>query len=130
MRVAMVAFVLWYGATEAVLGVATGVVVASLDDAPPGDQEGVASAARTLWDDPVTADLLPWIGSVAWVIVIGAGVVALRRSGRPWTVCTLVAVSAVTIFHAPPFGPLALVALAAAAALDVRWLTAQRAARP
>ena len=69
-RLAIVPFVLFYGAGEAVLGVATAVLTQHANDVPVDDQPAAAAAVQALWDDFVTADLLIGIGSIAWVVAV------------------------------------------------------------
>ena len=62
-------FVVFDGAGEAILGVATGVRV----------HNGYASGALALWDNAILADLLPTPGSISWVVAAIAAAVAYRR---------------------------------------------------
>ena len=97
-------FVVFYGAGEAILGVATGVRV----------HNGDASGALALWDNAILADLLPTPGSISWVVAAIAAAVAYRRPGAPIAVPALLAISSLAILHGPPIGPFALVCFAAA----------------
>jgi hypothetical protein len=109
-RAAIVPFVLFYGAAEAILGVATGVHV----------QQGNADAAQTLWDTAVLADLLPAIGAVAWITAAIAAAIAYRRANAPFAVSALLALSTILALHAPPIGPFALLCFAAAVVILAR----------
>lgn len=72
------AFVLFYGAAEAVSGVATGVLVQHVADLPASEQAPAAGVVQALWDEFLTDDLLFLVGSVAWVVAV----VAAARSQR------------------------------------------------
>lgn len=56
-RVAAGAFILCYGAAEAILGIAAGVLVRYANVAPEHERAGVAAAIQRLWDDVISADL-------------------------------------------------------------------------
>jgi hypothetical protein len=116
-RVAAGAFALFYGASEAILGIATGVLVRHADAVPEADRAAAAAAVQALWDDPLSDDLATGAGIIAWVVAIVAAAVALRRAGAPLPAVVLLGLSAAVVLHAPPIGPLALVCFAAAAAL-------------
>jgi hypothetical protein len=62
-RVAAGAFVLGYGAGEAILGIAAGVLVRYANAAPENERVGVAAATQTLWDDMLSADLAGTVGA-------------------------------------------------------------------
>ena len=57
------------------------------------------------------------MGAVAWVVAAIASAFAYRRAGAPVAVSILLALSALTALHPPPFGPLGLVCFAAAVGL-------------
>jgi hypothetical protein len=116
-RLALLPFVLFYGAGEAILGIATGVVVEYANGVPRAERPGAAGAAQALWDDAIAAELLPTLGSVAWVIAVIAAALALYRAGAPRMVPILLVVSSFVLLHAPPIGPAGLVCLAAAVAI-------------
>lgn len=86
-RVGAGVFVLFYGAGEAILGVAVGVLIRH------GDRAG----AQLLWDDFVTDQLVVTVGAVGWVVAALAAAVALRQA------------------DGPPVGPIGLVLFAAGA---------------
>jgi hypothetical protein len=126
-RVAIGPFVLFYGAGEAVLGLATGVLVRHANDVAPSERGPAADAVQALWDDFITGDLLQTIGAVGWVVAVVAAAVAYRRVGSPLAVSILLALSAVTVLHGPPIGPIGLLLFATAVALLAR---SQRDATP
>ena len=124
-KVAVGTFVLFYGAAEAVSGVATGTLVQHVDGLPPDQQAAGAGVVQALWDQFVTDDLLFLVGGVAWVVATLAAAAARRQAGAPLTACILLALSAIAAFHAPPIGPVGLLLLAGAVVLLARG---QRAA--
>ena len=129
-RYAILPFVLFYAAGEAVLGIATGVVVNHGEDVPADELAGVASSANALWDDFIASDLLIGLGAVAWVVGIVGAVLAYKRAGASVPVLVLLALSAFVIFHDPPIGPIALLFFAAAVALIARSEPAPAAPTP
>lgn len=112
-RIAIGTFVLFYGAGEAVLGIATGVLVRNANNTPAEERAGAAEAVQALWDDFITGDLLLGVGAVAWIVAVVAGAVAFRQAGAPLLVSLLLP-SALVAFHPFPLGPLGLLFLAAA----------------
>jgi len=129
-RYAIWPFILFYAAGEAVLGIATGVVVNHGDEVPADQQEGVASSAQALWDDFIASDLLIGLGAVAWFVAIAGAVLAYRRAGAPVPALVLLGLSAFVAFHDPPIGPIALLCFAGAVALIARAADAPAARAP
>ena len=119
-RVAAGMFVLFYGAGEAILGVAVGVLVQHTNEASPGDRDGAADAIQALWHSFLSGDLFLTIGSVAWVTAVFAAAVSFRQVGAPLAVSILLALSAMVILHPPPFGPIGLICFAGAVAVLAR----------
>ncbi|MGK5680979.1 hypothetical protein [Actinoplanes sp. URMC 104] len=106
-RWAAAAFALFYGAAEAVIGIAAGVLV----------RHGDAAGAQALWDDPVSDDILTTLGGVAWVVAVLAAALALHRAGASPFVPLLLILSSAVVLHGPPIGPLGLLSFAGAALL-------------
>jgi hypothetical protein len=129
-RLAIGPFILFYGAGEAILGIATGAVVEYGADASAGELEGVAASAQAIWDDFVASDLLIGLGAVAWWVAIIAAVVAYRRLGASTPALVLLALSVFVAFHDPPIGPIALVIFAGAVAMLIRTPVESTAAAP
>jgi hypothetical protein len=119
-RVAAVAYVLCYGATEAIIGIAAGVLVRYANVAPENERVGVAAAAQRLWDGMLGDDVTGTVGAIAWAAAIIAAAIALRQAGAPLAVSLLLAVSTIALLHGPPIGPIGLVFFAAAVALLAR----------
>jgi hypothetical protein len=119
-RVALFPFVVLYTAGDAILGVATGVLVNHADDLPAGERAGTADAIQALWDSFLTGDFLLSAGGTAWIVAAIAAAVALRKVGARVAVVVLVGLSAIVAFHPPPIGPIGLLCFAAAVALLAR----------
>jgi hypothetical protein len=116
-RLAILPFVLFYGAYEAVIGLGTGALVQHANDAPPGDRAAVSDAIQSLQDNVVLGDpgIVSGIGILAWVVAVGAAVVAYRGQRAPVWTLVLLGLSVVIVSHPPPIGPVGLVCFAAAA---------------
>jgi hypothetical protein len=119
-KVAIGAFVLFYGAAEAIAGIATGTLVQHVADLPSDAQAPAAGVVQALWDDFVTGDLLFLVGGVGWVVAVLAAAAACRQAGAPLLATVLLALSAIAVFHAPPIGPAGLLLLAVAVVLLAR----------
>jgi hypothetical protein len=119
-RVAAGAYVLFYGAGEAILGIATGVLVQHTNAAPENERAAATAAIQALWEDMLSADVAATIGAVAWVVAILAAAIALRPTGAPLAVSLVLAVSAIAALHGPPIGPVGLLFFAAAVVLFAR----------
>ena len=115
-RWAIAPFVLFYATGEAIVGVATGLVVNEAVDAPAGERAGIADAAQALYDS-IPGELLLGAGSVAGVVAIVAAAVAIQRAGAPLAATVLMGLSALVVWHVPPIGPFALACFAAAVGL-------------
>lgn len=119
-RVAIFPFVVLYTAGDAILGVATGVLVNHADDLPASERAGTADSIQALWDNFLTGDFLLGAGGTAWIVAAIAAAVALRKAGARTAVVILVALSAIVALHPPPFGPFGLLCFAAAVVLLAR----------
>ena len=116
-RMAIGPFVLFYGAWEAVIGLATGVLVQHANDVPPGDRAAVSDAIQSLQGNVIVGDpgIVAGLGVLAWVTAVTAAVIAYRGLGAPLWVLVLLALSVVVVSHPPPIGPVGLVCFAVAA---------------
>lgn len=119
-RVAAGVFATFYGAGEAVLGIATGVLVRHANEIPEEERAGAAGAAQALWDNVVTDDLILGVGAVAWAVAVLTAAVAVRRAGASLPATVLLGLSTMTLLHGPPVGPVGLLCFAGAAALVTR----------
>ena len=128
-RLAIGPFVLFYGAGEAILGVATGVLVEHANNVPAGERPAAADAVSALWENTISDDLLITIGGLAWVIAAIAAAVAYRRAGAPIPAVVLLGLSSLAVVHPPPVGPGALTLFAVAVFLLARAQRARPALR-
>jgi hypothetical protein len=130
-RVSAFVFGVTWIAFDSVAGVATGILLQAAHAS--GSPEAWRAPVTTIWAHPIvgggtTPDsappLLAVAGSLAWGIGSLAAAYTLRRAGSSWIPVGLLVISSMSfaVFktHAPPGGPIAFGALAAAAAW-VRW---------
>ena len=108
-------FVAFYAAADAIAGLATGILVKEANDGAV-----TAAGAQALWDNFITGDLLFWLGGTAWIVAAIAAAVAFRQAGARTAVVVLIGLSAIVMFHVPPFGPFGLLCFAAAVVLLAR----------
>ena len=126
-RVCLLFFLAFYTAYEAIVGLATGIAAEYANGLDTAARAGVAGAIEELnrhWI--VNAAVM--VGSIAWIVAMVATAVAVHRVGVRWPALALLGVSAIFVMHPPPFGPVALVAFAAAATLIERTRTRTAAA--
>jgi hypothetical protein len=119
-RIGAGAFALFYGAAEAMQGIAVGVQIRHANAAPEAERAGYAAAIQSIWDDPITDDLATTVGAVGWLVAVLAAAVGIRRAGAPVAASILLALSGIVILHGPPIGPIGLVCFAAAVVLLAR----------
>jgi hypothetical protein len=79
----------------------------------------VIEAVDGIVASPIVGELSVFnnIGGIAWATAVVAAIVALKRAGARPLALALLGVSALMIFHIPPFGSAALVCLSGAAYL-------------
>lgn len=128
-RWAAAVFVLFYGAWEAVAGLAVGALVQYTNGLPAAERSTGSDAIESLNDSAIVGDfgLLGSIGSLAWITAVRAAAVAVRRAGAQLAAAVLLGLSAIVANHPPPTGPLGLTFFAGAVMLIAR---AQPARRP
>jgi hypothetical protein len=127
-RVSLLFFLAFYTAYEAIVGLATGIAAEyanGLDGAARGGAAAVIEELNRHW----IVNTAVMIGSIAWIVAMVATAVAVQRVGVRWPALALLGVSAIFVLHPPPFGPVALVAFAAAATLIERTRTRTAAER-
>jgi hypothetical protein len=129
-RIALVLFVVFYGAWEALVGIGTGILVNDINGLAASDRAVAAPLVGEFNDNILIRGfgVLVSIGSVAFITAaIAAGVALHRHAGAPLGVTVLLALSGFLITaHPPPFGPVGLALFIAAVLLLVR----SQAARP
>jgi hypothetical protein len=90
-RAALALWMVFFGAFDAVAGIATGVLTRHANSLAGDDREGVVAAIDFLWADSQLAgggfSVLGNLGHFSWVIVAVAATVALYRAGASrWVV--------------------------------------------
>ena len=115
-RLAIGPFVLFYGAWEAVIGLATGALVQHANDAPAGERAAVSDAIQSLQGNVIVGEssVAGFGGALAWIIAVIAAAVAIRRAGAPVLATVLLVLSLVVVSHPPPIGPVGLACFAGA----------------
>ena len=123
-RIALIPFVIFYGAFETLQGIGVGTLVDDLNG-----QSGIDQATREDLTQEFAENILfrdfgvfVSIGNVALVTsMIAAGVALRSRAGAPLSVAILLGISPFLISaHPPPYGPLGLVLFIVAVLLFLR----------
>jgi hypothetical protein len=131
-RIALVFFVVFYGAFEVLVGVGTGILVDDINGLAAGDKAAAAPLVEQFNDNVLIrgpVGVFTSIGSVAFITAaIAAGVALRREAGGPLAVAVLLGLSGFLITaHPPPYGPAGLVLFIAAVLLFVRRQEVPRA---
>jgi hypothetical protein len=131
-RWAAAVFVLFYGAWEAVAGLAVGALVQYTNGLPAAERPVGSDAIESVNDNAIVGDfgLLGSVGSLAWITAVIAAAVAVRRSGAPLAAAVLLGLSAIVANHPPPTGPIGLAFFAGAVVLIARSQPARRPVEP
>jgi hypothetical protein len=123
-RIALVPFVVFYGAYEVLLGVGTGILVEDVNGFAASERAAGAALVNEFTDHVLIRgfSVLSSLGSVAFITaMIAAGVALRRQAAAPLSVPILLGLSGFLITaHPPPFGPTGLVLFIAAALLFAR----------
>ena len=130
-RLAIGPFVLFYGAWETSIGLATGALVQHANDSPADERPAMADGIQSLQGNVIVGEnsIVGFAGALAWVVAVVAAAVAYRRVGAPVAIPVLLGLSFVVISHPPPIGPVGLLCFAAAVALVARHEHALQLAR-
>jgi hypothetical protein len=131
-RIALVFFVVFYGAFEVLVGVGTGILVDDINGLAAGDRAAAAPLVEQFNDNVLIrgpVGVFTSIGSVAFITAaIAAGVALRREAGAPLAVGVLLGLSGFLITaHPPPYGPAGLVLFMAAVLVFVRSQEVRRA---
>ena len=133
-RIALVPFVVFYSAWEALQGIGVGILVDEVNGLPQTERATGADLIPDFADNILIRNLGVFgsIGSLALITAAIATGVALRRhAGAPISVAAMLAVSGFLITaHPPPYGPAGLALFSVAALLFVRSRPAARARGP
>jgi hypothetical protein len=131
-RIALVPFVVFYGAYEVLLGVGTGILVDDVQELAASERAAGAALVDEFTDNVLIRgfSVLSSIGALAFITaMIAAGIAIRRETAAPLSVPVLLGLSGFLITaHPPPFGPIGLVLFIAAALLFAR--SQARSAQP
>jgi hypothetical protein len=130
-RIALIVFVVFYLAWEALQGIANGVLVDQVTALPRADRGLGADLVQQFAESPLVRDLgvLASIGSIALIVAAIAPGIALRDAGAPrWTPWVLGLSGLLITAHPPPFGPTGLLLFVLSAIVLLRARPAAPAA--
>jgi hypothetical protein len=123
-RIALVPFVVVYGAYEVLLGIGAGILVQDVNGFPASDKAAGAALVNEFTDNVLIRgfSVLSTIGALAFITaMIAAGIALRREAAAPLSVPVLLGLSGFLITaHPPPYGPTGLVLFIAAALLFAR----------
>jgi hypothetical protein len=123
-RLALIPFVIFYGAFETLQGIGVGTLVNELNGLAEVDQTTREVLTQDFAENFLFRDMGVFviIGNIALVTAMVAAGVALRgRAGAPLSVAILLGISAFLISaHPPPYGPTGLVLFIVAVLLSLR----------
>jgi hypothetical protein len=116
-RWAVAVFIVIYPAFDAAVGVASGIMVRTLNSTEPGAAGTLEAGLQALFWGPITGTMA-LVGSASWLIALFAAALAWRRAGAPLYVVAALALAGLFlgIAHIRPFGPLACLFFLVAAA--------------
>ena len=133
-RIALVPFVVVYGAYEVLLGIGAGILVQDVNGLAGSEKAAGAALVNEFTDNVLIRgfSVLSSIGALAFITaMIAAGVALRREAAAPLAVPVLLGLSGFLITaHPPPFGPTGLVLFIAAVLLFVRRQAPARAPAP
>jgi len=121
-RVAIPVYAVFYGAYEAMVGLATGITTQQGDELTGAERDGVAEAVNAIAAHPIVGEggLFSTLGGLAWITVMTGAIMALRAAGVRTSALVLLGVGTLMVLHIPPIGPIALVCLSGAVLMIVR----------
>jgi hypothetical protein len=133
-RIALVPFVVFYGAYEVLLGIGAGILVHDVSGFAASERAAGAALVNEFTDNVLIRgfSILSSLGAVPFITaMIAAGVALRRHTAAPMAVPILLGLSGFLITaHPPPFGPIGLVLFTAAVLLSVRSQAPARAPAP
>ena len=123
-RIALVPFVVFYSAWEALQGIGVGILVDEVNGLPQTERATGADLVHDFADNILIRNFGVFgnIGSLALITaLIAAGVALHRHAGAPLSVPVLLGLSGFLITaHPPPYGPIGLALFIAAVLLFMR----------
>jgi hypothetical protein len=112
-RIALVPFVVFYSAWEALYGIGDGILADEVNGLPEADRELGADLIQDFSENALIMNfgIFAGIGTIGLIVAMIAAGVALRtHAGASLSVAVLLAISGFLITgHPPPFGPIGLV---------------------
>jgi hypothetical protein len=130
-RVARAALVLWlvfFSAFDAVAGIATGVLSRHANSLAGEEREGVARAIDYLFDDSQLVgggfSVLGNLGHGSWIVVAIAAAAALHQARAPRAAVIAMSLSVLFAAHSGIGAAIGLVAIFAAGRLILKWRSA------
>jgi hypothetical protein len=117
-RLGVGTFMIFFSAYDAIAGIGTGLAMRGARDLSATQQDGVLAVVKD-WPGVGPVFGLSIVGTLGWVVAVGALALAARRQGASRLVWISLALAAVFLMggHPFPFGTLAFGSLAVAAAL-------------
>jgi len=121
-RVALVVWLVFFSAYDALAGIGTGVLVREANRHAGAARRSFAMAADVFWDGELTGTTSWWgvVATVAWPIVIVSAVIALRQAIANWGTILATAVAGLIALHAGFPATIGFVALVVAVVLRRR----------
>jgi hypothetical protein len=121
-RLGVGVFLLVFGSYDSIAGIATGLAMRTARDLPPAQQDGVWAAVKDWPGFEPSVFALNVVGTLGWVVAVGALAVAARRMGAPRSQWIFIALAALFLMggHPAPAGTLAFGSLFLAALLRER----------
>jgi hypothetical protein len=114
-RIAMIPFVVLYGAWEVLQGIANGVLVDQANSLSAGEQGTAAKLIQDFAESPLVRDagVLAIAGTLALIVAMVALGIALRDRGAPrWSPAVFGIAGLLISAHPPPYGPIGLILFA------------------
>jgi hypothetical protein len=122
-RIALIPFVVFYVAWEALQGIANGILVDEVSALPEAERGLGADLIQEFAESPLVRDLgvFAAIGGLALVVAAVAAGIALRDAGAPrWAPAVFGLSGFLITAHPPPFGPTGLALFVVAVVLVMR----------
>jgi len=102
MRLGIGTFLVFFSAYDAVAGIGTGLAMRSARDLPAPQQEAVFDVVKD-WPGLGAPFALAILGTVGWLVAVGALALAARRRGAPRGEWVLLVLAAVFLMAGHPF---------------------------
>lgn len=121
-RLAIPVYAVFYGAYEAMMGLATGIMMQQGDGMTGAERDGLAEAVNAITTHPIVGEggLFSTLGGLAWITAMTCAILALRAAGVRTSALVLLGIGTFMILHIPPIGPIALLCLSGAALMIER----------